>query len=206
MHERLNKGLKLSLIGNILFIAFGIICFIFYKTYSPHGIHTSILAFIAYTTEITGFALLMFGDWLIASAIRFRRAFKAAWTFYVIFEAVMMIMELNSSKIDFYHPFSLPLAIMHAVITGAVCLTFLQLDPNNKKLERLVLVCILIIFAGMLGNLFHIRVYFSITSNAVAFIILFASIIKMKEHGDIEIDCHSDSARVAEFKSTFVDD
>ena len=206
MHERLNKGLKLCLLGNILFIAFGFICYIFYKTYTPNGLFTRILALIAYATEITGFSLLMFGDWLIVSAIRFRRAFKAAWTFYVIFEAVMMIMELNSSKIDFYKPFSLALAVIHSLISGLVCMTFIQLDTSNKKLERLVIVCIFIIAAGMLGNLLGIRVYFSIISNAIAFIIMFKSIIKMKEHGDIEIDCHGDKARVAEYKSEFIDD
>ncbi|MBP5431727.1 hypothetical protein [Ruminococcus sp.] len=205
MHEKLNKGLRFCLLGNILFIAFGIISYIFYMTYDTHGLHTRILAIIAYITEITGFSLLIFGDWLIISAIRFRRAFKAAWTFYVIFEAVIMLMDLNSTKLYFYHPFSLTLAVIHTIISGLVCLTFVQLDTNNKKMERLVIICIFIIAAGMLGNLLGIRVYFGVICNAIAFIIMFLSIIKMKEHGDIEIDCHGDKARVAEYKSEFID-
>ena len=206
MHERLNFGLKLSLIGNILFIAFGIVCFIFYLTYSSTSILTSILCFIAYTIEIGGFAVLAMGDWLMASSMRFRTVLKLAWSFYICLEAVMMILELNSYNIKMYKPYSLPLAIVHSVISGLVCLTFLQLEKDNKKLELRVIICICIMFAGMLGNILGIRVYFSIIINAVAFAILFQSVRTLVKHGDIEIDCHGDRARVAEYKSEFVDD
>ena len=206
MHERLNFGLKLSLIGNILFIAFGIVCFIFYLTYSSDSILTSFLCFIAYTIEIGGFAVLAMGDWLMASSMRFRTTLKIAWPFYICLEAVMMILELNSYNIKMYKPYSLPLAIAHSVISGLVCLTFLQLEKDNKKLELRIIICICIMFAGMLGNILGIRVYFSIIINAVAFAILFQSVRTLVKHGDIEIDCHGDRARVAEYKSEFVDD
>lgn len=206
MHERLNFGLKLSVIGNILFIAFGFICFIFYKSYEPGSIHTSILSFTAYTVEIAGFALLMMGDWLMASSMRFRTILKIAWTFYIFLEAAMMVLELNSYKIEAYKPYSLAVAIAHSVISGFVCLSFMEFERDNKKLEIKIIICISIMFAGMLGNILGIRVYFSIIVNALAFIIMFQSVRSFVEHGDIEIDCHGDRARVAEYKSEFVDD
>lgn len=206
MHNRLNNGLKFSLIGNILFIAFGIVCFIYFKTFDGNSIISNIIAFIAYTVEISGFALLLFGDWLIATAIRSRGLFKTAWTAYIAIEAVMMVLELNYYNIDFYKPYSLTLAIIHSVISGFICLTFLQLENDNKKLELRVFICILIIFAGMLGNILGIRIYFSIITNAVAFIVMFQSLRSLVKRSDIEIDCHGDRARVAEYKSTFVDD
>ena len=206
MHERLNFGLKLSFLGNILFIAFGVICFIFYKTYDPGSFLTSFLSFIAYAVEIAGFALLLMGDWLMVSSMRFRTTLKAAWTFYIFLEAIMMVLELNSYKIEAYKPYSLAVAIAHSVISGFVCLTFLQFEKDNKKLEVKVIICISMMFAGMLGNILGIRVYFSIIVNALAFVIMFQSIRSLVKHGDIEIDCHGDRARVAEYKSTFVDD
>ena len=206
MHERLNNGLKLSFIGNILFIAFGLICFIYFKTFRSDSVLSGIISFIAYAVEIGGFALLLFGDWLIATAIRFRNLFKLSWTAYIFIEAIMMVLELNYYKVGFYKPYSLALAIVHSVISGLVCLTFLQLENDNKKLEIRVVICILIIFAGMLGNILGIRVYFGIIANAVAFIVMFQSIRSFLKHGDIEIDCHGDRARVAEYKSTFIDD
>ena len=206
MHERLNFGFKLSVIGNLLFIAFGLICFIFYKTYTNGSFLTSFLTFMAYTVEIAGFALLAMGDWLMVSSMRFRNILKAAWTFYIFLEAAMMVLELNSYKIEAYKPYSLAVAIAHSVISGFVCLSFLEFEKDNKKLEIKVIICISIMFAGMLGNILGIRVYFSIIVNALAFIIMFQSIRSLVKHGDIEIDCHGDKARVAEYKSTFVDD
>ncbi len=157
MHERLNFGLKLSVIGNILFIAFGLVCFIFYLTYSDSFL-TSLLCFLAYAIEIGGFAVLAMGDWFMATAMRFRTTMKAAWSFYIVLEAAMMVLELNSTNIRMYKPYSLPLAIAHSVISGLVCLTFLQLEKDNKKLELRVIICICMIFAGMLGNILGIRV------------------------------------------------
>ena len=70
----------------------------------------------------------------------------------------------------------------------------------------MVLVCIAMMFAGMFGNIIGIRIYFSIIVNAVAFAVLFYSVRRLIAREEIEVDCHGDKARVAEFKSTFVDD
>lgn len=206
MHERLNSGLKFCLIGNIMFLLFSIVCFFYYKTFEAKSALSVTLELIAYTLEFGGFASFIFGDWQISSSIRFRTLMKVCLTLYIIFEAIMMILELNSYSFEFYHPYSKTLAIIHAVISGFVCLTFIQLDKEKKKLEMMIIICVIITFVGMLGNVLGIRIYFSILVNAVAFSVLFYSVIQLIKREDIEVDCHGDKARVAEFKSTFVDD
>ena len=206
MHARLNGGLKSCMLANLLFAAFCIICLIFYKTYKADSALSNTLEFLAYLTEFSGFAIFIWGDWLISSSVRFRGIMKFAMTFYILLEGVMMILELNSYRLDFYKPYSLLLAIVHSILSGMVCLSFIQLDTDKKKLEFSLLTCIAIIFGGMLGNIMGLRIYFSIMINSVAFSLMFFLILHLIKREDIEVDCHGDKARVAEYKSTFIDD
>jgi len=206
MHERFNKGLKSCMIGNLMFLAFSVICLIYYKIYSPDSAISKILEISAYACEFGGFAMLLWGDWLVSSSIRFRNIMKLFFSLYIALESVMMILELNSYKFDFYKPYSLVLAITHAVVSGLVCLTFLQLDPDNKKLEITVIICTAIIFVGMLGNIMGLRIYFSIMINAIAYAVLFYLLRRLVLRDEMEVDCHGDRARVAEYKSTFFDE
>jgi phosphotransferase system glucose/maltose/N-acetylglucosamine-specific IIC component len=118
----------------------------------------------------------------------------------------MMIMELNSYRLSFYAPYSLLLAMVHSAFSGLTCLTFLQLDPNKKKLELFTIISIAIMFCGMLGNIIGLRIYFSIMINSVAFSVMYFSVRWLIKREDIEVDCHGDKARVAEFTSKIVDD
>lgn len=206
MHERLNSGLKFCLIGNILFIIFSLICLAFYKTYNAGSTLSTILELLAYTAEFSGFGAFIFGDWLISSSIRFRTIMKICLTLYIILEAIMMILEINAFRFEFYKPYSRLLAIVHSSVSGFVCLSFLQLDKDKKKLEMMIIICIAMMFAGMLGNILGIRIYFSILVNAVAYSVMFYSIMRLIRIDEIEVDCHGDRARVAEYKSTFIDD
>ncbi len=206
MHERLNGGLKYCMLGNLLFLAFSIICFIYYKTYVDDSALSTVLEVIAYATEFIGFALLIWGDWLVSTAIRFRNLMKLCLTLYIVLEAVMMILELNSDKFDFYKPYSLALAIVHSSASGLACLSFLQLDTDKKKLEIAIIICIGIMFIGMFGNFLGLRIYFSIMINSLAFALMFKAIQLLIAREEIEVDCHGDKARVAEYKSTFIDD
>ena len=114
----------------------------------------------------------------------------------------MMILELNAYKIEAYEPYSLALAIAHAVISGMVCFSFLQLDPDNVKWEVAIGACFTLIIAGMLGNILGVRVYFSIITNAVGFSVLFAALKFFRDREQIEIDCRGDRANVSEFSSS----
>ena len=128
---------------------------------------------------------------------------KFGFPVYILVELVMMILELNSYQIEFYKPYSLLLAVIHAVFSAAVCFTFLSLDPGKSCLEVAVTICFGVILGGMLGNVIGIRIYFSILTNAVAYAGLFSAIRYMYCREMIEIDCHGDKARVAEYDSSF---
>lgn len=206
MHERLNSGLKSGMIGNLLFIAFGLICAVFYATFDNGSIHSRILEILAYVAEIAGFGVFIWGDWLIATSIRMRKLFKIGISLYIFLEAIMMILEINSYRFEFYKPYSMWLAILHSTVSGLVCLSFIELDPHVVKLEIMTVICIALMFGGMFGNILGIRIYFSIIINAIAFSLMFFSVMTLLKREDIEIDCHGDKARVAEFKSPFFDE
>ena len=202
MHERLNRGIFLGIIGNVLFITFGLICYLFYISYEGESVHSRVLEISAYITEFSGFIVLIYSSWLMFSAIRMRSWLKFGFSAYILLEAIMMFLEINTAKFSFYAPYSLGLAIFHSVLSAAVCFSFVQFDPNNSKLEVVVIVCTGIMLGGMFGNIMGIRVYFSIISNAVGFSILFAALRYLLRREEVEIDCHGDKARVSEYSSS----
>ena len=197
--EKLTKGIFFGLIGNLLFVAFGLICLLYYKTYNYTSFHSRFLEVAAYSAEFMGFGLLLYSDWLFVKSIRFRRLLKVSFTIYIFLEAIMMILEINAYKIEGYEPYSLPLAMAHAVVSGLVAFSFLQLDPENVRWEFSIGLCFTMIVAGMLGNILGVRVYFSIITNAVGFAILFAMMKFFRDRDQIEIDCYGDKANEMQF-------
>lgn len=202
MQEKLTKGIFFGLVGNILFVAFGLICLLYYYTYNAESIFSKIIEFIAYFTEFMGFGLLIYADYLLIASLRLRRMLKVCFSAYIVLEAVMMFLELNAYNFTFYQPYSLVLAIVHAVVSAAACFAFLQLDPENTKYEVAIITCIALILAGMLGNILGIRVYFSIMASALGFVVLFGAIHYLRSREEIEIDCYGDRANVAVFNSS----
>lgn len=206
MHKKLGYGLNLGLAGNIMFIIFSAVCYIYYIIYKPDSTFAKVLEITAYIFEFSGFASLVLSDILISKTARMRNWLKIGFSLYIITEAVMMTLELNSYRIDFYKPYSMLLAIIHSVFSAAVCFSFLTLDPDKKPYEVITIICIGIMLGGMMGNVIGIRIYFSIFTNAIAFTLLFASIKYMLKREIIEIDCYGDRARVAEYRSTFFEE
>lgn len=202
MHEKLHKGLLFGFIGNLLFVAFGLICGIYYYTFHYESLLSRVLEVSAYCAEFLGFGLLIYSAYLLGVSLRLRRLLKVSFTAYIILEALIMVLELNSAWLDFYAPYSMWLAIIHAIVSAAACFAFLQLDPDNTKYEAVIVVSIGMILFGMLGAIFGIRVYFSVLINAVSFTLLFGAIRYLLSREEIEIDCYGDRARVAEYKST----
>lgn len=201
MQEKLKKGILFGMLGNIAFVVFGLICLVYYYTYYGGSLHSRILEAVAYGVEVFGFGMLIYSDYLLIASARFRRLMKISFTAYIILEALMMILELNSAYLSFYKPYSLPLAIVHAVVSAAACFSFLQLDAENTRFEVVIVAAIAAILAGMFGNILGIRIYFGIMINALGFAFLFGSIMFLQKRGDINIDCYGDRARVAEFSS-----
>ena len=207
MRARLGASISFGFIGNALFLAFGVICMIYYKTYSSTSIFSKILEATAYIVEVCGFAVLVFSSYLMWSSVRKRKWTKLGFSAYIVLEALMMIFELNSYRLSFYAPYSLALAVIHSIVSAAVCFSFLLFDPHNTKFEAVIIVCSGLILGGMFGNIMGIRIYFSIIVNALAYTLLFLTVKKMLEKGDIEIDCYGDALNGTDgYSNVFFDD
>ncbi|MDE5833923.1 MAG: hypothetical protein K2H26_00215 [Ruminococcus sp.] len=174
MHKKLNIGLNLGLVGNALFIVFSAVCYLYYLIFDPESSFVKFLEITAYIFEFSGFFVLIISDILISRTARMRNWLKICFSVYIVTEAVMMTLELNSYRLDFYEPYSLILAIIHSVFSAGVCFAFLTLDPDKKSYEIIVIICIGIMLGGMFGNIMKIRIYFSIFTNAIAFTMLLA--------------------------------
>ncbi len=206
MRKNLLKCFYFALFGNIAFILFAIVCFIYYYAFGSIGVVVKSIEAIAYAFEGTGFVLNLVSAVYFFRTVRARMSMKVGYCVYIISELVMMILELNSYQISFYKPYSLPLAIIHSLFSAVICFSFLLLEPKRTCLEVMVTIAVGIMFFGMMGNIFGIRIYFSILTNAVAYVVLFASVIFFIKQERIEIDCYGDKARVAKYKSTFFEE
>lgn len=203
MHEKLSKGLTFGLLGNVFFILFSLVCFAYYKIFGGEGIVVPFIEVIAYVCEAAGFVFMMLAVININRTVRMRLWLKISFPLYIAMELILMLLELNSYRIEFYKPYSLLLAIVHSVISAAVCFCFYSFDTGKKELEITIIVSVAVILSGMLGNIIGFRIYFSILINALAYLVMFSSIKWLFARGAIEIDCHGDKARVTEYKSTF---
>ena len=192
--------------GNIAFILFAIVCFIYYYAFGSIGIIVKSIEITAYVFEGIGFIMNLISAVYFFRTVRARLPMKIGYCVYIIAELVMMILELNSYRISFYEPYSLPLAIIHSLFSAGICFTFLLLEPKTTCLEVMVTISVAIMFFGMMGNIFGIRIYFSILTNAFAYVLLFGSVIFFIRQERIEIDCYGDKARVARYKSTFFEE
>ncbi len=207
MHRKLKLGLDLGLGGNVVFLIFAVLTYVYMRLSAKASDKTLLgLERFEYFLLFLGFAMLLASACFLTSTLRMRAKFKIAYWVYICMEAFIMYCELNSYETkSFYHPYSLGLAIAHALISAAICFTFIQLDPYKKPFEILIIVCIGIILAGMMGNILEIRLYFSVITNAAAYALMFGGIKYMLSKEIVEIDCHGDAARVAEYRGFFDD-
>lgn len=205
MNKHLPTCFKFGLIGNIFFVLFGAICMFYYAAFGDTNVTIIPIEIAAYSCEVIGFIFMILTFIWFRRYLRHRLLMKFAFSFYIIMELVLMVMELNSYRIEFYKPYSVALAIAHSIISAAVCFSFLTLDPTRLKFEAIIIASCAIILLGMVGGIIHIRIYFSIIINAFAYIFLFASIIYLLKHEALDIDCKGDRAKVTEYKSTFFD-
>lgn len=207
MHKKLSLGLYAAFAGNLLFVLFAVLAYWYYKIYDPSSGFVKFLEKATYTTLFLGFISLVASEVLFCMTLRMRRLLKSVYGLYIVMEAVMMCLELNSARYRrFYEPYSFKLAVIHSLLSAVVCFIFVYLDPYKVNFEVVIIVCIGLIMGGMFGNLMGIRIYFSILVNAIAYSLMFGAIIYMLKKEIIEIDCYGDSARVAEYKSVFFEE
>lgn len=205
-NPRLRNALRLGFAGNLLFVLFGFVCYFYYKTYEHGSSFSKTVEVIAYFIEVGGFGALIISDFLLSTTVRMRNYMKIGYSVYIVLESVMMYFELNTMDLDFYQPYSLGLAIVHSIISAAVCFSFLQLDPDRSKFEMLIIICVGVMLGGMFGNILGIRIYFSIIANAIGFAVMFYGIMFLLSREEMEIDCHGDKAQVVEYHSSTIFD
>lgn len=189
MNKHLPTCFKFGLAGNIFFVLFGIICMIYYAAFGDTNVIVLPIEFAAYTCEVLGFIFIILTFVWFSRYLRHRLIMKISFSFYILMELVLMVIELNSYKFEFYEPYSVVLAIVHSIISAAVCFSFLSLDPTRVKFEMVIIATCAFILVGMIGGIINIRIYFGIIINALAYIFLFASIIYMLNHEMLDIDC-----------------
>ena len=203
---RLETCFKLGLFGNICFVAFIIICLIYYYTFSPSGTFRLGFDIAAYIVEFAGFGLMALAIAGICCIVRQRGLMKTLLSVYVCVEVFLMLLDFDFIHLDVYNGRSNLLIILHAIFSALVGFSFLSLDPKRTRLEMLVGIAVSMILAGMFSAVLNLRVYGSILMNAFAYIVFFASLRYYYNREEIEIDCYGDRAKVQEYKSTFFKD
>ncbi len=194
---------KLGLVSNCLFILFIVITMIYYSIYLKTGKINYVVEGIAYTLEIIGFILMLAAALGYVSRLRHRRLLKISACVYFVMEAILMLFDFNLVKAeDFYSPTSRALIIIHCVISAVICLSYMQLDENRKPLQIVVSISSMIMILGVITIIYNVRIYASVLINAVAYIFLYSAILFLLKREVIEVDCHGDAARVAEYDST----
>lgn len=202
--------MKLGLIANILFVAFIVICLIYYYSLARKGNYVIPFEVIAYTTEMMGFALFILSVVWTVRLVRARGLMKVLLPVYIGTEVILMLMEFELFPAVFpftlYTGKSLLLITGHVLFSALVSLSMLQLEPENKRVQVIVGITCAIILAGLLTAATHYRVYASILINAFAYIFFFAAMRTELRKEEIRVDCHGDRAEETSFSTTMFTD
>ncbi len=198
--------MHLGLIGNLLFVAFIIICLIYYYSLAKDGNYFFLFEFVAYGVEITGFVMFSLAVIWLDRLVRARRPMKILLLIYIVVEVLLMLMEFQLLFPHWYTGLSLPMTIAHSLFSAVVMFSMLSLDPQNKNLEAFVIIGCTIILAGMFLGLAGYHVYASVLTNAFAYIFFFAAMKNRLRIEEMEIDCYGDQAKVKSFSSTMFAD
>ena len=198
--------MKLGLIANILFVAFIIICLIYYYSLAKFGKYVIPFEIVAYGTDAMGFALFTLGVVWMDKLMRARTLLKVLMPLYITMEVVLMLLEFNLLPFIPYNGLALSSLIIHALLSAGISLTMLQLNPQSRRVQVIVAVTTMIILAGMLPGIAGYRVYASVLINAFAYIFFFAAMRRQLVNEEVEIDCHGDRAKVTSFSTTMFSD
>ncbi|MBR6618325.1 MAG: hypothetical protein IKL00_10710, partial [Oscillospiraceae bacterium] len=124
---------------------FAFVSVLYYWLIKRHNIEVVALEIAAYTIETGGFVLMLLSLINFWKIVRHRYIMKAAMLIYLITEVVIMIMDFNAERLEFYQSNSMALNIGHSIFSAAICFTYLSLEPKNTALEVSIVVTITII-------------------------------------------------------------
>ncbi len=198
--------MRFGRIANILFVAFIIICLIYYYSIASKGNYSIPFEVIAYTVETAAFLLFSISVIWLDRLVRARKTMKYLLFSYIITEIVLMLLEFKLLPFEAYNGLSLGVIIAHVLYSAGVSFSLLMLDPPNKRLQWIVGITTCLILAGMLFGIAGYRVYASILINAFAYIFFFTAMEHQLRLEEIDIDCYGSSAKVQNFESTLFAD
>lgn len=198
--------MRFGKIANILFVVFIVVCLIYYYSLAKYGTYVIPFEFFAYAIETTAFLLFTVGVLWMAALVRARKSMKILMVLYITMEVVLMLMEFDLFPFIPYNGLSLPLIIVHSLCSGAAAFSLLVLDPQNKRLQWVVGITTVIIFAGMLTGIAGYRVYASILINAFAYIFFFTAAEHLLRLEEMDVDCYGDPIKSTSFDSTMFAD
>lgn len=202
--------MKLGLIANLLFVAFIIICLIYYYSLARKGNYVIPFETVAYTTEMLGFALFILAVVRTDKLVRARGLMKVLLPVYIAVEVMLMLLEFGLFPkvfpFTYYNGLSMWLIIVHVLFSAGVSLSLLQMEPGNKRLQVIVGITCGVILAGMLTAVSGARVYTSILINAFAYIFFFAAMRQLLRIEEVQVDCHGDRAQESSFSTTMFSD
>ena len=198
----LKDCMRFGRIANILFVVFIVVCLIYYYSFAKHGSYFIPFEVIAYTIEATAFALFTLSVVWMDRLVRARGLMKVAMIVYILTEIVLMLLEFGLLQFIPYNGLKLSVIIVHVLFSAAVAFSLLLLEPQNKRVQRVVGITTVIILAGMLPGIAGYRVYASILINAFAYIFFFTATERLITLEEIEVDCYGDQAKVTEYDST----
>lgn len=202
----LTDCMKMGRLANILFIVFIVIALIYYYSIGRNGKY--FIPFEVFAFSVEGIAFVLFAVcavWL-DRLVRARGVMKTLLIVYVSVEVGLMLVEFG--VIPFLSPLgkNLGIILLHVIFSAGVSLSLLMLDPQNKRLQRIVIITTAIILAGMLTAAADYRIYASILVNALAYIVFFSAMVRQLALDEMDIDCYGDQARVSEMSSTMFAD
>ena len=198
--------MKMGRLANILFIVFIVVALLYYYSLGRNGKYFIPFEVVAFSIEGMAFVLFAIAAVWLDRLVRARGIMKALLIIYISVEVALMIVEFG--LIPFLMPFgkNVALIVVHVIFSAGVSLSLLMLDPQNKRMQTIVIVTTVIILAGMLTAVAEYRVYASILVNALAYIFFFSAMSRQIALDEMDIDCYGDRAEVSEISSTMFAD
>ena len=125
MHPKLKRCFICGQYANILFLLFALFAWIYYWSIDRHGLELVFLEVSAYTVETGGFVFMLFSLIHFHKIVRHRYVMKTAMLIYLITEVVIMILDFNADRLDFYNSASVALNLSHSIFSAVIYKEFL---------------------------------------------------------------------------------
>lgn len=202
----LTRCVDLLLIGNICFIAFIVICLIYYYLFGESGIFVLGFEVAAYAAEAIGFLLCLVGTLGLTLRMEGHRPVKILMFVYLAAEILLMLLDFGYLSLSFFDGQSDTLIIGHAIFSAGIVMSYMSIEQERGRFQIVVMLAACFMLGGMFSAPLNFRIYGSILVNAFAYIYLYARMRSLLGHEDMKIRCNDDPVKPQTFQSTFFDE